>query len=217
MNATLARIFSTVFHPIFMPLFTILTILYAFPFRYQYVPDKIWNITIFILLGLTMVMPAITIFIMKKLEIVSDYDISEQKQRILPYLIFFFFYLLTFLQFRPKEISSNEFMEDALLAAIFLGATLSLAFAFFLNNFLKVSVHTLAVTNLFTFICLISRNTQKSLFILLIISSIIVGLVGSSRIFLRAHTKREVYVGFICGIIGQVLAFFLYFETAAKI
>lgn len=216
MNATLARIFSTIFHPIFMPLFTILTILYAFPFRYEYVPDKIWNITIFVLLGMTTAMPAIIILIMKKLEIVSDYDISQQKQRILPYLIFFFFYLLTFLQFRPKEISSNDFMEDALLAAIFLGATLSLAIAFFLNNFLKVSVHTMAVSNLFTFICLISRNTQKSLFLLLIMSLLIVGLVGSSRIYLRAHTKKEVYVGFICGIVGQIVAFYFYFETAAK-
>jgi membrane-associated phospholipid phosphatase len=214
MNQTLARLFSTIFHPIFMPLYTILTILYAFPFRYEHVPYKIWNITIFILLGMTMVVPAVIIFIMKKLEIVSDYDISEQKQRILPYLIFFFFYLLTFLQFRPTEISSNDFMQDSLLAAIFLGATISLTCAFFLNNFLKVSVHTMAVANLFTFICLISRNTQKSLFILLILSLIVVGLTGSARIFLRAHTTREVYYGFLCGIVGQLIAFMTYFESA---
>jgi membrane-associated phospholipid phosphatase len=216
MNSTLARIFSTIFHPIFMPLYTVLIILYAFPFRYEHVPDKMWNVTMFILLGMTMVMPMIIIFIMKKLEIVSDYDISEQKQRIFPYLIFFFFYLLTFLQFKPKLISSSDFMEDALLATIFLGATLSLAFAFFLNNFLKVSVHAMAVTNLFTVICLLCRNTQKSLFILLIISLIIVGLTGSARIYLRAHTLREVLVGIVCGIIGQLAAFFVYLETVVK-
>jgi membrane-associated phospholipid phosphatase len=213
MNQPLARFFSTIFHPVFMPLYTLLTILYAFPFRYEYVPDKIWNVTIFILLGMTMVAPTIIILIMKKLEIVSDYDISQQKQRIFPYLIFFFFYLLTFLQFKPSDISSNDFMKDSLLAAIFLGATISLTLSFFLNNFLKVSVHTMAVANLFTFICLISRNTQKSLFILLILSLIVVGLTGSARIFLRAHTPREVYYGFLCGILGQLVAFLTYFES----
>lgn len=216
MNQTIAKIFSTVFHPILMPLLTILTVLYAFPFRYEYVPDKIWNATVFTMLAMTILMPLIIMLIMKKLEIVSDYDISLQKQRIFPYLIFFFFYLMTFLTFKPKENSSYVFMEDALLATIFLGATLSLALSFFLNNFLKVSVHTMAISNLFAFICMISRNTQKSLFILLIVSLVIVGIVGSSRIYLRAHTKKEVYVGFICGIIGQILAFYLYFEIAPK-
>jgi len=213
MNTMLARTISIVFHPIFIPLYSILIILYAFPFRYEYVPDKMWNVTIFTILGMTMFIPAIIMFIMKKLQIVSDIDVSEQKQRIFPYLIFFFFYLMTFLTLKPRENSSYVFMEDSLLATIILGATISLAISFFLNNFLKVSVHTLGVTNLFMFVCLLSRNTQKSLFLIIIISLIAVGLTGSARIYLRAHNPREVYYGFLAGTLGQLFAFLAYFNT----
>jgi membrane-associated phospholipid phosphatase len=160
-----------------------------------------------------MLFPAFILLIFKKLDIIGDYEVSEQKERIFPYLIFVFFYLLSFLTFRPKEVSSIVFMEDPLIATVILGATLSLFMAFFLNNFLKVSVHTVGVANLFVFCCLVSKYTQKNIFAIVIISLLILGLVGSSRIFLRAHTVREVYYGFLCGALGQILAFSVYFAN----
>jgi membrane-associated phospholipid phosphatase len=165
---------------------------------------------------MTMLFPALILVVFKKLNIVGDYEISAQKERIFPYLIFFFFYLLTFLTFRPKEVTSIVFMEDPLIATVLLGATVSLVTAFFLNNFLKVSVHTLGVTNLFVFSCLLSSYTQKNLFYIILITLIMVGLVGSSRIYLRAHTVREVYFGFICGALGQLIAFTVYFTSIYK-
>lgn len=212
MNKQLANFFSWIFHPIFIPFYSILIILYSFPYHYQHVLDKVWNITIITLFIMTMLFPAIIIFILKKLELVSDLDISEQKQRILPYLIFFFFYLLSFLTMKPKPVSSIVFMEDPLIATALLGATLSLVIGFFCNNFLKVSAHANAVANLFMFCALLARYTQKNLFFIVLVSLIIVGLVGSARIYLRAHTVREVYFGIGCGLVGQILAFTLYFQ-----
>lgn len=213
MMSNIARIISFVFHPIFIPLYSILIITYLFDYRYEYVPQKTWNLTITTVMAMTMLMPALVVFIMKKLNLVSDYDISQQKQRIFPYLIFFFFYLMTFMTIKPKLNSSYVFMEDSLLASVLLGATISLAIAFFMNNFYKVSVHTMGVTNLFTLVCLLSRDTQKMTFVLLLITLIAVGLTGSSRIYLRAHTTKEVYFGLICGIVGQVFAYFFYLEA----
>lgn len=211
MTPALAKFFSWVFHPILVPIYCLLVILYSFPYHYQYIPDKIWTITLVTLFFMTVVFPGLMIFIMKKLNIVEDYDISEQKQRIFPYLIFVFFYLVTFLTFRPKETASIVFAEDPLISTALLGATISLMIGFFLNNFYKVSMHTNGVANLFMFCCLLSRYTQKNLFIIIILATVIVGLVGSSRIYLRAHTPKEVYYGFFCGAISQILAFSFYF------
>jgi hypothetical protein len=183
-----------------------------FPYRYVHVPDKTWNVTIGVILAMTMLIPAIVILILKKLEIVEDYDISLQKQRIFPYLIFFFFYLMTFLTIRPKLNSSLVFLEDSLIASIMLGATISLCLAFFLNNFLKVSVHAMGVTNLFMVVCLLSGNTHQVTFFLLLITIIAIGVTGSARIYLRAHTPREVYYGLFCGFMGQLIAFLAYFD-----
>jgi membrane-associated phospholipid phosphatase len=214
MNLLFARFFSTVFHPIFIPFYSLLIVLYMFPYRYIHIHDKIWNLTIGIIIAMTMVMPAIIVFIMKKLKIVEDYDISLQKQRIFPYLIFFFFYLMTFLTIKPKINSSPVFMEDSLIASVMLGATISLCLAFFLNNFLKVSVHAMGVTNLFMVVSLLSRNTHQITFFLVLISLLAVGFTGSARIYLRAHTPREVYYGIFCGILGQLLAFLVYFDKS---
>jgi membrane-associated phospholipid phosphatase len=212
MNLSFARFFSIIFHPILIPFYSILIILYMFPYRYEHVPDKTWNVTIGVILAMTMLMPAIIVLIMKKLEIVEDYDISLQKQRIFPYLIFFFFYLMTFLTIRPKLNSSLVFLEDSLIASVMLGATISLCLAFFLNNFLKVSVHAMGVTNLFMVVCLLSRNTHQVTFFLLLITLIAIGVTGSARIYLRAHTAREVYYGLFCGFLGQLIAFLTYFD-----
>ncbi len=212
MNLSFARFFSVIFHPILIPLYSILIILYMFPYRYVHVPDKTWNVTIGVILAMTMLIPAIVILILKKLEIVEDYDISLQKQRIFPYLIFFFFYLMTFLTIRPKLNGSLVFLEDSLIASIMLGATISLCLAFFLNNFLKVSVHTMGVTNLFMVVCLLSGNTHQVTFFLLLITIIAIGVTGSARIYLRAHTPREVYYGLFCGFMGQLIAFLAYFD-----
>lgn len=214
MNTFFARFISVVFHPVFIPLYSILIVLYMFPYRYAQIPEKTWNVTIGTIIAMTMFIPAIIVFIMKKLKIVDDYDISMQKQRIFPYLIFFFFYLMTFLTIRPKLNSSPVFLEDVLLSSIILGATISLCLAFFLNNFLKVSVHAMGVTNLFMIVSLLSRNTHQVTFFLLILTLVIVGFTGSARIYLRAHTTREVYYGIFCGIIGQLIAFLVYFDKA---
>jgi len=212
MNLFFARFFSILFHPILIPFYSIIIVIYLFPFRYIEVPEKKWNLTIGVLLAMTMLIPSLVVLIMKKLQIVSDYDISIQKQRIFPYLIFFFFYLMTFLTFKPKVNSSIVFLEDTLIATVILGATISLGLSFFLNNFLKVSVHAMGVTNLFMIVNLLSKNTHQVTFFLVLLLLLAVGFTGSARIYLHAHTKREVYYGLFCGTIGPLIAFLVYFD-----
>lgn len=212
MSKTVAKIISWVLHPVFMPILSFIIIYYSFPYHYSMIPSKKWNISIIVILLMTTIFPAIMTLVLKKLKIVDDIDISVQKQRIFPYMIFFFFYLLSFLTFKPKEVSSLVFMEDPLFATLLLGATISIGISFFLNNFLKVSIHTTAITSLFSFCCMLVANTNKNLFFIIMALIIGIGLIGASRIVLKAHTTREVYYGIFSGILGQVLAFTLYFR-----
>lgn len=213
MSTQLARFFSFLFHPVFIPIYSFFVIVSTFPFQYLYIPKKVWNISVIILLMMTCVFPSIMTLILNKLKIVDDLDISVRKQRILPYMIFLFFYLMSFMMFKPKEVSSIIFLEDGLIATILLGATISIGIAFFLNNFLKVSIHSCANANLFAFCCLLAKSSNKNMFSIILFTFLIMGFVGASRIKLEAHTKNEVYVGIITGIIGQTLAFLFYFNA----
>ena len=120
---------------------------------------------------------------------------------------------MAFLTIRPKAVSSIVFMEDPLISTMLLGATLALALMFFINNFIKVSPHANAAANLFMFSCLLARYTQKNLFFVIVLALLMIGLVGSSRLFLKANTKVELYAGYACGILGQVFAFLIYFAS----
>lgn len=212
MSKNIASAISWILHPVFMPFFSFLVIFYAFPHHYSLVPVKMWNITLVVLLLMTTIFPALMTLVLKKLNIVDDLDISIQKQRIFPYMIFFFFYLLSFLTFKPKAVSSIVFLEDPLIATLLLGATISIGLSFFLNNFIKVSIHTTAISSLFSFCSMLSTNTNKNLFFIIIATMLGIALIGYSRIILKAHTTREVYYGLFSGIIGQILAFTLYFR-----
>ena len=213
MTPQLARFFSIIFHPILMPLYSFFVIVFSFPYLYINVPTKIWNLSIGLLLFMTCIFPSIMVLVLKKLQIVDDLDISVRKQRILPYMLFLLFYLMSFLMFKPKEVVSLIYIQDYLIATVLLGATISIIISFFLNNFLKVSIHTTAAANLFAFCALIGKVSSKNLFSLILLTFLILGLVGASRIYLKAHTTKEVIVGIISGVIGQTLAFIFYYSS----
>ena len=49
---------------------------------------------------------------------------------------------------------------------------------------------------------MVSRVDISYVFLLMII---ITGLVGTARLYVQAHTMREVYTGFLVGIFGQMI------------
>ena len=113
----------------------------------------------------------------------------------------------------------------ALFSAFILGALISLALAFFINNFKKVSLHSVGVGGLLiaifhilytegkthTIIPLGNSYTLTVHSIVFMISLIIIaGAVLSSRLYLRAHQSQDVFGGLLVGIIGQLFALIIF-------
>jgi len=211
-----AQIASIVWHPIFMPIYCFLIMLYCFPYHYMYIPRRIWTISVVLLFLMTCVFPAVSTLILHRLKIVDDMDISQRKQRILPYIIFLFFYLCTFMMFKPKPTPSLVYMEDPILATAILGATLSLIISFFLNNFKKVSMHTTGISGLLGFSIGISLYTNNSMLAIILLALLATGILAASRIILRAHTPTETYWGIFSGLVSQLLAFKMYLSNTIQ-
>jgi membrane-associated phospholipid phosphatase len=53
-------------------------------------------------------------------------------------------------------------------------------------------------------------TSEKSLTLVFLGIVVLTGLVATSRLYLKAHTPKELYVGFLIGISGQMLAFSIY-------
>jgi hypothetical protein len=125
--------------------------------------------------------------------------ISEVSQRKIPLVIQCF---LTILLIR-KSITLDRFPE---LHFFFLGGLLStilaLVFVFFKT---KASLHMLAISALTLFFIGLSihNQTQNIYMIALLVS--MNGVVATSRLEMKAHTNKELVIGFLLGVMPQLL------------
>ncbi|HMP28809.1 MAG TPA: phosphatase PAP2 family protein, partial [Saprospiraceae bacterium] len=98
--------------------------------------------------------------------------------------------------------------------------------AFFINNFTKISLHTIAISSFVSalffikfafdyndFVLKISPNQIYivSIDLLLIIAILIAGLVGTTRMYLKAHTPDQVYGGYLVGAFAHLIAYIIIF------
>jgi hypothetical protein len=204
----IANFFSYVIHPLFIPMYSIMVMLVAVPERFHMYTEKTVKLSMIVLFLMTCFFPSIIYLMMRSLNIIGDLDIRDKKQRLLPYLVAIFFYLTAFLTFRPRN--GSLYLQDPMIASFLLGATISLAISFFLNNFIKVSLHSNGVGGFFIICIMIAGYSIKPVYYFVLLSILMMGIIGFSRVVLEAHSPKEVYLGLASGIIGQSLAIFFY-------
>jgi membrane-associated phospholipid phosphatase len=70
-------------------------------------------------------------------------------------------------------------------------------------------MHTSAWGSVFTFAIIAASMNMQNAFFLMIASILIGGLVGSARLYLQAHNIRQIWIGYILGVLGQILSFLI--------
>ena len=92
----------------------------------------------------------------------------------------------------------------------FFGIT-ACSISFFILSLLKfkASLHMAAISGLTVFVIGLSLHFQVSLISLISLLLFLNGLIATSRLHLKAHTSREVYIGFFIGLISPFLAFYI--------
>jgi len=130
---------------------------------------------------------------------VDSIMISEISQRKIPLVIQCF---LTILLVR-KSITLDHYPE---FHFFFLGGLLSTVLALVLLFFrTKASLHLVAISALTVFIIGLSIHNQTRNINLIAFLVFMNGVVASSRLEMKAHTPKELVVGFLLGIIPQLL------------
>jgi membrane-associated phospholipid phosphatase len=142
----------------------------------------------------TFILPALLIplFIMQGK--ISNIELDERKERIYPLALISIFYLLTFILFLRIPVFS-------LVHAFMLGVLLSVAAAFFISLKWKISTHMMGIGGIAALVLVLSFKLDLHLIYPLTGVLIAAGIIGSSRIYLDAHTEGEVYGGFAVGFV----------------
>jgi membrane-associated phospholipid phosphatase len=117
-----------------------------------------------------------------------------RRERLMPFFFISLFYGLT-VYFFSQRLAMNDMIVVMLIAV-----TVLIFLIFLITTNFKISVHSAASWGVFG--CLLSLNTQlpeSPLLIPVVVSVILAGIVSSARLYLNAHTPREVYAGLVLG------------------
>lgn len=150
------------------------------------------------------VMPVIAIATMKGIGFIESFEMRDSKERIIPFIAAMVFYLWTFLAVK------SSFNLGGYFNMFILGAVISLMVSFFINLFHKLSIHMVGASGLLMALILTAITAVKPVLPLILGVMLLNGLIASARLYLKAHTNREIYTGFLVGIFGQMIALNLY-------
>ena len=194
------RIFKSIsllFHPLFIPVFGVAIYFWKTP-RYI-LPKEIIMAKLISLVILTIILPILLYFLLKTLGKVKTINLESTNERLIPLALNCVVTLIII----KRIITASEFIE---LYYFFLGILVSsltcliLAIAKF-----KASIHMIAISGLFMFIIDLSIHFAINLNNNIAFTCIIMGAVASSRLHLKAHTPRELIMGFFVGLIPQLI------------
>lgn len=202
MGKRIAQAFSWCFHPLLMPTIGIMIMMFTDSYV-SFIPFQAKKMMILLTAIGTFVLPALLIplFIMQGK--ISNIELDERKERIYPLALISIFYLLTFILFLRIPVFS-------LVHAFMLGVLLSVAAAFFISLKWKISTHMIGIGGIAALVLVLSFKLDLHLIYPLIGVIIAAGIIGSSRIYLDAHTEGEVYGGFAVGfavVMGSLVGY----------
>ena len=161
------------------------------------------------------VLPIVSILMMRFLGFLSTLEMKDSKERIGPFIVVSVCYIWLFLNIRQNNVVPEAF------SIFVLGAIISIFLAFFINLFEKTSLHALAMAGFVMGLIIFSNQygqghiyiesgllgnfTINNIF-LIAFSIFLLGLIATARIYLKSHSLREVLGGALIGLVGQVFA-----------
>lgn len=193
MEKRLANIFSALFNPVLIPFYGSLVILFSDGYLSLLLPSKTRWMILGIIVLMTVMLPATTIFLMKKSKMISSLRLENRKERSVPFLATGFSFYLAYMLIKSFEIPGYY-------GLFLLGATLLIVLALIINSFWKISIHMMALgglTGLFLALSPFVFGVDDFFIYLLVLIS---GIIGFARLKLNVHTPAQVYTGWLTGV-----------------
>ncbi|PKA83189.1 hypothetical protein ATE92_1338 [Ulvibacter sp. MAR_2010_11] len=190
------RIAAYLLHPLLMPLLG--TFLY-FIITPRYVEPELVRAKLAAVIIITLLIPLISFFLLKNLNVVTSIHLEEVKERKVPLMIQCVLLLLIIkMVFDPYDsVEMYYFFVGILFSAI---TALLLVFL----NF-KISLHQMAIAGVTMFLIALSVHFKVNMLLWIAIFFFFNGWVASSRLHTESHNGIELVVGFFVGCIPQLI------------
>lgn len=197
-----AKVISYVFHPLFIPAYVSAYLIYVHPYLFAGYNSNQKFIRLVSVFVITAFFPALTVFLLWRLQFAESIYLRTQKERIIPFVASIIYFFWAF------WVSRNIEGTPPAMTFFFLGVFLSTSAALMANNYFKISLHGLGVGGAAAFMLLLGAVSNEGMGSIISLTTIIAGLVATSRLIVSDHHPMEVYWGLILGGVCQVIAFY---------
>lgn len=192
----LLRAASYIFHPVWMPFAGTFIYFLVSP---RFFPEPVIEAKLMAIAIMTLFIPIVFYFLLKTLGMVETHLMRDVRERKWPLLFYAALNLVT-LKF---VLDSFDYPE---LYYFFAGILISTVIALFLVWIrVKISLHMMGLAGLLMFLIALSASYDLDLIYTISFFVAVTGLTATSRLHLKAHSSLELALGFLIGLLPQIL------------
>lgn len=153
-----------------------------------------------ITIAFNLAVPALLVYLLKRIGVVQDIGLNGQKERLIPYIVTILCMGGTGLFMWHKE-------APMWLVMFFLGGAIAGLVNMLVNFRWKISAHAAGIAGIVALMIRIIRDgfPQTGAFTWLLVTIILAGLLGSARVWLGRHTVWQVIAGYAVGFLSVIL------------
>lgn len=188
-----AKIISVIFHPVIMPFYALIIILFA-PTLLAYLPPEVKKIVVFVFFTNNVALSISAIPFLRFRNTINSWAMEEKSERVIPLLIASVLYFVTsYILFR--------FQVPVFLKAFAFSYSILVLICAVISTRWKISIHAAGSGALVATLVLLSFKMDTYLGGFIVTAILISGLVLSARLRLNSHKPAEIYAGFITGLL----------------
>ena len=192
----LLKSISYIFHPLLMPLLGVIFYFHKSP---RYVPDALIYAKVFSISILTIILPILLYFLLRTIRKVGSIELPTVAERRIPLLVNCILVILIISRVLPID-------EVPELYYFFLGILISTITCYVLTLVkFKASIHMIGVAGFFMFAIALSIHFKININGTIALMLIITGAIATSRLHMRAHSAKELIIGFLVGFLPQLI------------
>lgn len=188
-----AKTISVIFHPLLLTTYLVTLIGFYFPSFFMIAAERMRIIIAFIFC-FTFILPAVNMIMFRMFGTISTYTLVSRQERLIPFVAIALIYMvMTGMFFFKLPISENLNFLLLIIALMVSAATV-------LTFFYKVSVHALALWGCVGILLPLNKAMEQTTLLWpTVLAIVIAGAVMSSRLYLNAHTPRQILLGALAG------------------
>lgn len=196
MMRLLSKILTYVLHPLLIPVYGVL---FYFQMTPKYHAEAFRAGNLLPLFILTVIIPLVSLLILKNLGMVRNMLLLRATERIYPILIFLGLMLMVLFRVIPNHYTPEIYFFSL---GIIVAGTACLVLALLGK---VVSLHMAGIGSLLMFMVALSIHFEKNIVLAISLCTLGSGLLASARLYLRAHGRAAVLTGWLIGLLSQLM------------